>query len=244
MPLRRLPCLGLPVDPPPAAHNALHVGGRARAAHGEQPGLGLRHGHAGEGAHLGVRELSATQGLGEARQRAEGAGYPYALPRGAQIQAYAPGEPGGAGAEARVPPAAGIELADQVEETGSGGIEVGGQLGNLIAEAIQLLVVGRRRVSMHGESSFYWSDSTPRILGLQERPERNDLGARKDFSLRRTSSEPREPARSAKVVLAGGWHFIYKLPGQSCQAQIVDHLCIDPHALTPATWTDRIGSPP
>src|SRR5215467_5671516 len=69
MPLPRLLRLGRPVDPPPAAHDALYVGGRARAAHGEQPGLGLRRRHAGEGAHLGVRELPATQGLGEAWQR-------------------------------------------------------------------------------------------------------------------------------------------------------------------------------
>src|SRR5215467_2267711 len=36
--------------------------------------------------------------------------------------------------------------------------------------------------------------------------------------------ERREPARSAKVVLAGDWHFTHKSPSQSCQAQIVDHL--------------------
>lgn len=46
--IQRLPRLGLPVDPPPAAHDAFDVLGRARAPHLERPCFGLRGGHAGQ----------------------------------------------------------------------------------------------------------------------------------------------------------------------------------------------------
>jgi hypothetical protein len=52
-------------------------------------------------------------------------------------EADAPGEPGGAGAEA-LPAAASIELADEVEEAGGGGVEMGTELGDLVAEALEL----------------------------------------------------------------------------------------------------------
>jgi hypothetical protein len=61
---------------------------------------------------------------------------------------------------------------------------MGGELGDLVAEAIELLVALRGRVSMHGEPSFYWSDSTPRVSHLLGAREAGDLVARNDFSLR------------------------------------------------------------
>ncbi|MEX2220790.1 MAG: hypothetical protein WEG40_03240 [Candidatus Rokuibacteriota bacterium] len=106
---------GLVVHPPPAAHDALHVAGRARAPHREQSGFRLRRGHAGQGAHLGVGQLPASQGLGQAGQRPEGARHPDPLAGRAQVEAHAPAQPVGAGAEARVPAAAGVEVADQGE---------------------------------------------------------------------------------------------------------------------------------
>ena len=140
VPLRRLARLGPAVHRAPAAYDALDVGGGARASYGEQPRLGLRRGHAGEGAHLGVRQLPAAEGLGEEWQRPEGARHPHPLAGCTEIETHPPGEPGGAGAEARVPAAAGVELADQVEQARGGGVEVRGQLSNLVAEAIQLCV--------------------------------------------------------------------------------------------------------
>src|SRR5262245_22700416 len=227
MPLPRLLRLGLPVDPPPAAHDALYVGGRACAAHGEQPGLGLRRGHAGEGAHLGVRELSAGEGLREAWQRPEGASHSHAFAGGARIQAHPPGEPGGAGAEARVPPAAGVELAEQVEETGSGRIEVGGELSDLIAEAVQLLVVERRRVSVHGEPSFCWSDSTPRVLPLQRAREAHDLLARSQLSIQCDSKRAWESQRSAEMALLRGRGLSRRDARPKLSSENVAPLCIE-----------------
>jgi hypothetical protein len=54
VPARGFSSLHLTVHPPPSAHDALDMSRRARAAHREQPGLGLRGGHAGQGADLSV----------------------------------------------------------------------------------------------------------------------------------------------------------------------------------------------
>ena len=112
--------------------------GRARAPHAEEPRFGLRRGHAGEGADLGVRQLPAGQGLGEERQRLEGARDPDPFTGRAQIEPHPPGEPRGAGAEARVPAPAGVELPDHGEQARGGGVEVRGQLGDLVAEPVEL----------------------------------------------------------------------------------------------------------
>jgi hypothetical protein len=61
-------------------------------------------------------------------------------------------------AEARVPPAPRVDLADQGEEPRGGSIEVRGQLRDLVAETIELggrLWRGQHggRVKSHGESS-------------------------------------------------------------------------------------------
>jgi hypothetical protein len=56
---------GLAVHPAPAAHDALDVVGRARAPHSQQALLRLGRGHAGQRAHLGVRELAAGEGVSE-----------------------------------------------------------------------------------------------------------------------------------------------------------------------------------
>jgi len=114
------------------------VGSRARAPHGQEPSLGLRRGHTGQRADLGVGQLSAGEGLGEEQQRLEGARDPHPFTGGAQIEPDPPGQPGGAGAEARVPSPSRVELPDQIQEARGGGVEVRGQLGDLVAEAVQL----------------------------------------------------------------------------------------------------------
>jgi hypothetical protein len=158
---RGLAGFSLPVHPAPASHDALHVDRRPRPPHREEPGLGLWGGHPGQGAHLGVGELAARQGLGQGGQRPEGPRHPHALAGGARGESYAPGEPLGAGAEAGVPPATGVELPDEVEEASDRRIEVGGELRNLVAQAIQLRDARRRglqrgwkirRARFHGES--------------------------------------------------------------------------------------------
>jgi hypothetical protein len=53
---------------------------------------------------------------GEPRQRAEGARYAYSLARGTEIHPDAPRQPVSARAEAVVPTASAVELADQIEQ--------------------------------------------------------------------------------------------------------------------------------
>jgi hypothetical protein len=160
MPALRLPRFGPPIHAPPAPHDPLNVGRRARAPHRQQPGFGLRRGHAGQGADLRVRQLPAGEGLGEEGQHPEGARHPDPFPGRAQVEPHPPGEPGGAGAEARVPAAARVECSDEIEQARGGGVEVRGQLGDLVAEPVQLRGAMRSRkhscrMDLHGESSSY-----------------------------------------------------------------------------------------
>src|SRR5207244_1960381 len=76
---------------------------------------------------------------------------------GPQVESYPPTQPGGAGAEAGVPAPAGVELANQVEEPRGGGLEVRRQLGDLVAQPVELRggLQGDGevwRVDLHGES--------------------------------------------------------------------------------------------
>jgi hypothetical protein len=63
---------------------------------------------------------------------------PHPLAGGAGVETHAPAEPCGAGREAVVPAAARVELTDEGEQAGGRGIEVRGQVGDLVAEAIQV----------------------------------------------------------------------------------------------------------
>jgi hypothetical protein len=118
-------------------------------------------------ADLGVGELAAGQGLGDEGQGAEGAGDADVLAGGAGGEADTPGEPGGTGGEAVGPAALGVEDADEVEEARDGGIEVGRQLGDLIAHVFEV-----RRGHLHGESPFcagrLYTVDFRRLGGLQE----------------------------------------------------------------------------
>ena len=156
MPSLRLSRLGPPIHVPSAPHDPLDVGGCAGAPYSQQPGFRLRRGHPGEGADLRVREFSAGQRLGEEGQSAQGARDPDPFPGRAQIEPHSPGEPGRAGAKARVSSAAGVECSDQLEQARGGSIEVGRELGDLVAEPIQLRgVMNSRRMDQHGEPSSY-----------------------------------------------------------------------------------------
>ncbi len=61
------------------------------------------------------------------------------LAGGARGEPDAPRQPVRTRAEAVAPPAAGVELANQIEQAGGGGVEVRRQLGDLVAKSIQLL---------------------------------------------------------------------------------------------------------
>ncbi len=177
MPQRGLPGLGPPVHPTPAAYDPLDVSGRPSSRHRQESRFGLGRGHAGDGADLGVRELPASQGLGQERQRLEGARDPNPFAGCAQIKPHPPAQPGGAGAKARVPSPSRVELPDESEEARGGGVQVRGQLGDLVAEPVQL----RLRIDLHGMPSFQRGDSTPRFSGFRRASGGDDLGTRNDF---------------------------------------------------------------
>jgi hypothetical protein len=132
-----LPPLGVSIHPPPAPHDPLDVGGRAAPPHAQQSLLGLRSCDARQGPHLRVRQFPARESLGQERECSEGARHPDLLSRCSRVEAHAPAEPGGAGAEPGVPAPAGVELADQVQQARGGGLEVGRELSDLVAEAIE-----------------------------------------------------------------------------------------------------------
>src|SRR5437899_7108735 len=77
--------------------------------------------------------------------RAERAGHADTLARRARVEPDAPGQPRGARAESVAPAAARVEVADEVEQVSGGGVEVGGQLGDLVAEPLELHDVRRGR---------------------------------------------------------------------------------------------------
>ena len=157
---------GLPVQAAPAPHDALDVDRRAGTPYREQARLGLRGRDARQCADLGVGELSARHRFGQGRQRAEGPRHPDVLPGGAWGESDAPGEPFRARAEPVTPAPTGVELADEREQAGRRRLEMRGELGDLVAQAIQLCEVRRsglrrlerggtiRRACLHGESPF------------------------------------------------------------------------------------------
>jgi len=152
-----LPGLGVSVHSPPAPHNPLDVGGRAGARHRQQPLFRLQRGHAGQRPDLGVRELPAGEGLGQPRKGSQGARHADLLSGRTKIESHSPAQPGGAGAESAVPAPAGVKLADQVEQASGGGLEVCRQLGDLVAQSVQLRDTVRGgeniwRMDLHGAS--------------------------------------------------------------------------------------------
>ena len=137
VPSRRLAGLGLPVHAPPATHDALDVLRRAGAADRQQALFRLGRGHTGQRPDLGVGELTARERRRQLRQLLQRARHPDTLARRAHIEPHAPGEPVGARAEAAIPAVASVELADEIEEPSGGGLEVHGELRDLIAELVE-----------------------------------------------------------------------------------------------------------
>jgi len=122
--LRALFRLSDPVYPPPAADDPLDVIGRAGPPDLEQPLFGLRSSDAGQRPDLGVRELAPGQRVSESRKRAERPRDADLLTRGAAIESNSPRQPVGTRLETVAPAAAGVELANQIQETGARGVEV------------------------------------------------------------------------------------------------------------------------
>src|SRR4030095_5298658 len=107
--------------------------------------------------------------LSEPRQRGQGPRHAHLLAGRAQIQADAPGEPLRAGAKTVVPAAQDIELANQVQQASSRGIEMHGQLGDLVTQALQRAENYREPPSM---GRLYTGVSRPpgRCVSVRLRP--------------------------------------------------------------------------
>ena len=184
---RRLAGLGDPIDTAPAPDNTFDVAGGAGPADRQQPLLRLGRGHASQRPDLGVGELATREGGGESRERLESARHANALASSAELQPDAPGQPVGARAEAVVPAAAGVELADQIEQARGGGVEVRGQLGDLMAEPVQfrsrLCSGGNMECAIHECPLDPYGNSKPGFSALLCAPRTSDRPANHDFSV-------------------------------------------------------------
>src|SRR5437016_1545807 len=171
------PRLRDPIHPRPTSHDALYVFCGSRPADLEQPLFGLRRGHASERADLRVRQLTAGQRSGQQRQHAERPRHANPLAGGARVEPDAPRQPRGAGAEAVAPAAAEVEVADEIEQPSGRGVVMGGQLGDVIAKALELWSV-HRRVS----PVICCADSTPGFSTAPRDARTRDRRATRNFS--------------------------------------------------------------
>jgi hypothetical protein len=220
-----LPGLGLPVHSAPAAHEALDVLRCAGARRRQQPLFGLRGDHAGQLPDLRVGQLPAGERLSQQRQRAESARHSDVLASCAGGEPHPPAQPGGAGAEAGVPALAGVELADEVEEAGGGGVEVRRQLGDLVAQPVEFR--GRLqggwdvwRMDLHSGSPSCWGDSTPRISSHLRASRTGDSGRAMLFRPPHVRPPIATPVRAAGPAFARHCPHAALAVGRSCQAKI------------------------
>src|SRR5205823_6731567 len=133
-------------------------------------------------------ELAARQRLGQPWQGPQRARHADALASRASIEAHTPREPRGAGAEAGVPAAAGVELSDEIQQVRGSRVEVRGQFGDLITEPIQMggdasggFNDGRDADTGRGVhrrlSSVLLRRSTPRFSSVRGASRTSDRGA-------------------------------------------------------------------
>jgi hypothetical protein len=121
------------------AADGLHLAGGGDRGVLQQSGLVGRSRDAGDGTHLGVRQLAGGEGCIHFGERGERAGHAKMLAGGGEPPPDAVGEPVSAGGEALGQPAARFIEAPQVgEQAVHGGIEVHGLLGDLLTERDQL----------------------------------------------------------------------------------------------------------
>ena len=138
VPARRVFRFHLAIDTAPAADNTLDVVSRAGQADLEQALFGLRRRDPRQRPDLRVRQLAARQCLGQPWQRAQRARHADPLARGTHLETDAVAQPMRTREEPVVPASAGIEFADEIEQPRGGGVEVRGELGDLVADAIEL----------------------------------------------------------------------------------------------------------
>ena len=152
-------------------HQLLDVARRAVQRHREQRRLGPGAGHPRQRPHLGVAQFPARHRRTDERQRLERVRHPHLLARRAQIQAALPVEPVRAAlGEAAVPTQAAVELRDEREPAVGAGVQVPGELGDLVDQRRRR--DGRESVARDSEgyleTAFARSDEVPStgLLGL------------------------------------------------------------------------------
>jgi hypothetical protein len=128
------------------------------------------------------------EGLGEQRERPQGARDPNPLASGAEVEANTPAQPGGTGAEAGVPAPTSIELPYQVKKASSSGLEMRRQLGDLIPQSIQFRSTIRScddswRVDLHGQPPSAGATVYPEFRATRERSQRAISGRTRIFGL-------------------------------------------------------------
>ena len=138
MALGRFSDLCVPIDVSPRAYDALNVFGSTGPTDLEQPLFGLRRRDTSQRPNLGIRYLPARKGLREQGQRTERASHPNVFACRTRCKSNAPREPSRARPEAIPPATTRVEVTNEVEETGGGGIEVSAQFGDLVAQSFKL----------------------------------------------------------------------------------------------------------
>ena len=114
----RIMILGVAIHAAPGPDQALDMGGGAGPRERQQARFRLRRSHARERADLRVGDLAVRERRADERQLGQRAGRANALIGGAEVHTDTPGQPFGAGLEAVAPAAAGVELADHVQQAG------------------------------------------------------------------------------------------------------------------------------
>src|SRR5256886_1516916 len=204
-----LPSFSDAIHPAPAADDALDVLGGPGAADCEQALLGLGSGHTRQRPDFRVRQLATGKGLSQQRQCSQGPRDAHTFPRCAAVEPDAPGEPRGAGAEAVTPAVASVELPDQIQQPRAGGVEMSGELGDLVAQSLELRNRFRRgpngalKVAIHRRvSSSLCADSTPRYSTAHGASRTDDRGVT-DERVKSGKSDTRaaaSPARSPSSI--------------------------------------------
>ena len=138
--------LRLPVRLPPRPHQPLHLRAGGAAGDGDQARLIVGAGHPRKGAYDGVGKPAAGHGRGEVVELGQRGGDAQLFAGGAEVEAGAPVEPVGTGAEA-LPAMLAVELAEVTKQLVGGGLDACRQLGDAVPEQVQVgrrLRVGRR----------------------------------------------------------------------------------------------------
>ena len=122
------------VAPPPRARQPFHLSRRACVCNVQEPCLVLWRRDAGEGAHLGVGDLTALERTAQQRQTGERLGDAHLLARRTEVDTGSPVEPVSARQKPVVPAALGVELTQHDEQLVGGGVNARGKVRDGLAE--------------------------------------------------------------------------------------------------------------